>query len=163
MTLPSRHRIRNFSPGSLGSSTLPLGHGGSPQYECVGKKHFVSLKLECQSEVRTRAIRLPKQIALTTAPGPPPTFKEITKQIRTVKMKRKQKQNRIQCEANKTVRNNYGRSIVVCLWAVCIRWRSCNAGPMSGVRGSTPHSSSPLLNNRTSTFPQIRGVHWMLA
>ena len=32
MTLPSRHRIRNSSPGGLRSSTLPLGHGGSPQY-----------------------------------------------------------------------------------------------------------------------------------
>ena len=32
MTLSSRHRIRNLSPGGLRSSTLPLGHGGSPQY-----------------------------------------------------------------------------------------------------------------------------------
>ena len=32
MTLPSRHRILNLSPGSLSPSTLPLGHGGSPQY-----------------------------------------------------------------------------------------------------------------------------------
>ena len=32
MTLPSRHRIRNSNPGGLKSSTLPLGHGGSPQY-----------------------------------------------------------------------------------------------------------------------------------
>ena len=32
MTLPSRHRIRNSNPGGLGASTLPLGHGGSPQY-----------------------------------------------------------------------------------------------------------------------------------
>ena len=30
MTLPSRHRIRNSSPGGLGPSTLPLGQGGSP-------------------------------------------------------------------------------------------------------------------------------------
>ena len=29
MTLPSRHRIRNSSPGGLTLSTLPLGHGGS--------------------------------------------------------------------------------------------------------------------------------------
>ena len=27
-----RHRIRNLSPGGLRPSTLPLGHGGSPQY-----------------------------------------------------------------------------------------------------------------------------------
>ena len=32
MTLPSRHRIRNSSPGGLRPSTLPLGHGGFPQY-----------------------------------------------------------------------------------------------------------------------------------
>ena len=32
MTLPSRHRIRNSSSGGLMPSTLPLGHGGSPQY-----------------------------------------------------------------------------------------------------------------------------------
>ena len=32
MTLPSRHRIRNSSPGGLRPSRLPLGHGGSPQY-----------------------------------------------------------------------------------------------------------------------------------
>ena len=32
MTLPSWHRIRNSSPGGLMPSTLPLGHGSSPQY-----------------------------------------------------------------------------------------------------------------------------------
>ena len=32
MTPPSRHRIRNLSPVGLRLSTLPLGHGGSPQY-----------------------------------------------------------------------------------------------------------------------------------
>ena len=32
MTLSSRHRIRNSSPGGLRPSTLPLGHVGSPQY-----------------------------------------------------------------------------------------------------------------------------------
>ena len=41
-------------------------------YEWAGKKQFVSLKLEYQSWVRTRDLRLPKQAALTTAPGPPP-------------------------------------------------------------------------------------------
>ena len=34
MTLSSRHRIRNSSPGGLRSSTLPLGHGGSPREIC---------------------------------------------------------------------------------------------------------------------------------
>ena len=32
MTLSSRHRIRISSPGGLRPSTLPLGHGSSPQY-----------------------------------------------------------------------------------------------------------------------------------
>ena len=32
MTLSSRHRNRNLSPGGLRPSTLRLGHGGSPQY-----------------------------------------------------------------------------------------------------------------------------------
>ena len=43
MTLSSRHRIRNSSPGGLRPSTLPLGHGGSPHtdfYTWMGKKHF---------------------------------------------------------------------------------------------------------------------------
>ena len=47
MTLASRYRIRNS--GGLRPSTLPLGHGGSPQY---------SLKLEGESGVRIRDIRL---------------------------------------------------------------------------------------------------------
>ena len=41
-------------------------------YEWAGKKHFVSLKLEGLSGVRTRDLWLSKQAALTTAPGPPP-------------------------------------------------------------------------------------------
>ena len=32
MTLFSGHKIRNSSPGGLRSSTLPLGHGGSPEF-----------------------------------------------------------------------------------------------------------------------------------
>ena len=63
MTLPSRHRIRNSSPGCLRPSTLPLGHGGSPQYEIFTRergKHFGSLKLEGQNGVQTRDVRLSK-------------------------------------------------------------------------------------------------------
>ena len=36
------------------------------------KKPFISLKLECQSGVRTRDLRLSKQAAWTSAPGPRP-------------------------------------------------------------------------------------------
>ena len=32
LTLSSRHGIRNSGPGGLRPSTLPLVHGGSPQY-----------------------------------------------------------------------------------------------------------------------------------
>ena len=48
MTLSSRHRIRNSSPGGLRPNTLPLGHGGSPQYWLShvdgGETFFVSFK-----------------------------------------------------------------------------------------------------------------------
>ena len=37
-------------------------------YQLAGKKHFVSLKLECQSGGRTRDVRPFNQTALTTAP-----------------------------------------------------------------------------------------------
>ena len=43
MTLSSRHRIRNSSPGGLRPSTLLLGHGGSHNtdfHTWMGKKHF---------------------------------------------------------------------------------------------------------------------------
>ena len=39
-----------------------------------GEEIFFSLKLEGQSKVRTRDLRLSKQAALTTAPGPPHIF-----------------------------------------------------------------------------------------
>ena len=46
--MPSKHRIRNSIPGGLRPSTLPLGHGGSPQYwlsHVDGEEtYFVSFK-----------------------------------------------------------------------------------------------------------------------
>ena len=58
-------------------SILPLGHGAPPPivlifYEWARKKKIVSLKPEGKSWVRTHDLRLSKQAALTTAPGPPP-------------------------------------------------------------------------------------------
>ena len=44
-------------------------------YEWAGKKHFVSLKLEGQRGFQALDLRLSKQTALTTAPGPPPARK----------------------------------------------------------------------------------------
>ena len=32
ITLPSRHWIQSSSPGGVRPSTVPLSHGGSPQY-----------------------------------------------------------------------------------------------------------------------------------
>ena len=49
MTLSSRHRIRNSTPGGLRLSTLPLGHGDSPQYwlsHVDGEETFLFLSAE---------------------------------------------------------------------------------------------------------------------
>ena len=81
MTLPSGHRSRNSWPGGLRPSTPPLGHGGSHNIESLrvsGEEHLVSLKLDDQSGVRTRDLRLSKQSPLTTAPGPQPRLITIT-------------------------------------------------------------------------------------
>ena len=76
MTLSSRHRIRNSSPGGLRSSTLPLGHGGSPQYwlSHVDREEtfFVSFKPPRPgTEPRTLAW---KAAVLTTTLGPRPAL-----------------------------------------------------------------------------------------
>ena len=83
MTLPSRQRIRNSSPGGLRLSTLPLGHGGSPQYwlsHVDGEEtFFVSFKPpEPGTEPRTLAW---KAALLTTTLGPPPWFIDIDKTV----------------------------------------------------------------------------------
>ena len=75
MTLSSRHRIRKSSPGGLRPSTLPLGHGGSPQYwlsHVDGEEtFFVSFKPPRPgTEPQTLAW---KAAVLTTTLGPPPT------------------------------------------------------------------------------------------
>ena len=75
MTLSSRHRIRNSSPGGLRPSTLPLGHGGSPQYwlsHVNGEEtYFVSFK---PPRPVTEPRILPwKAAVLTTTLGPPPS------------------------------------------------------------------------------------------
>ena len=75
MTLSSRHRIRNSSPGGLRPSTLPLGHGGSSQYwlsHVDGEETFVSFKPpQTGTEPRTLAW---KAAVLTTTLGPPPCW-----------------------------------------------------------------------------------------
>ena len=73
MTLSSRHRIRNSSPGGLRPSTLPLGHGGSPQYwlSHVDREEtfFVFLKTP-RPGTEPRALAW-KAAVLTTTLGPP--------------------------------------------------------------------------------------------
>ena len=74
MTLSSRHRIRNSSPGGLWPSTLPLGHGGSPQYWV---SHVVREETFCFFQTAEIGNRTPNSIAwkaavLTTTLGPPP-------------------------------------------------------------------------------------------
>ena len=74
MTLSSRHRIQNSSPGGLRPSTLPPVTEAPHDTESLqvsGKKYFVSIEIEDQSGARTRDLRLSKQTALTTVPGPP--------------------------------------------------------------------------------------------
>ena len=70
---PSQSELSRMQ--SVHSHQVILGHGGSPQSWIFtserGKKHYVSLKLECQSGGRTRDLRLYKQAGLTTAPERP--------------------------------------------------------------------------------------------
>ena len=74
MTLSSRHRIRNSSPGGLRPSTLHLGHGGSTQYwlsHVDGEEtFFVSFKTP-RPGTEPRALAW-KAAVLTTNLGPPP-------------------------------------------------------------------------------------------
>ena len=70
MTLPSRHRIRDSSPGGLRPSTLPLGHRGSPQYWL---SHVDGKPPRPGAEPRTLVW---KAAVLTTTLGPPPSNHE---------------------------------------------------------------------------------------
>ena len=74
MTLSSRHRIRNSSPGGLRPSTLPLGHGGSPQYwlsHVDGEETFFVTFKPPRPGTKTRAPAW-KAAVLTTTLGPRP-------------------------------------------------------------------------------------------
>ena len=74
MTLSSRHRIRNSSPGGLRPSTLPLGHGGSPQYwlsHVDGEETFFVFFKPPRPGTEPRTLAW-KAAVLTTTLGPPP-------------------------------------------------------------------------------------------
>ena len=83
MTLSSRHSIRNSSPGGLRPSTLPLSHGGSPQYwlsHVDGEETcFVSFKPpRPRTEPRTLAWKV---TVLTATLGPPPILDKTSAYI----------------------------------------------------------------------------------
>ena len=81
MTLPSRHRIRNSSPGGLRPSTLPLRHGGSSaphntyewSLQVSGEETIVSLTPECESRGQIRDLpNFQAERFITTASAPRP-------------------------------------------------------------------------------------------
>ena len=45
MTVPSRNRIRNLSPGDLRPNTLPLDYGGSPQQRIFASGREINVLL----------------------------------------------------------------------------------------------------------------------
>ena len=74
MPLSSRHRIRNSSIGGLRLSTLPLGHGGFPQYWVLhvdGEEFFFVSFKPPRPGTEPRALAW-KAAVLTTTLGPPP-------------------------------------------------------------------------------------------
>ena len=54
MTLPSRHRIQNSCPGGLRPSTLPLGHGGSTQYQIFASERERNIYFRWNLKARLR-------------------------------------------------------------------------------------------------------------
>ena len=103
MTLSSRHRTRNSSPGGLRPSTLPLGHGGSPQYwlsHVDGEETFLVFFKPPRPGTEPRTLAW-KAAVLTTTLGPPPqnrTEQNRTEQNRTEQNRTEQnrtEQNRI--------------------------------------------------------------------
>ena len=74
ITLPSKHKIRNSSPGGLGRVRYLSEAPHNIKSLRVSREgtFFVSLKPKSQNGFRNRDLRLSKQAALTTAPGPPP-------------------------------------------------------------------------------------------
>ena len=67
MTQPSRHRIWNSSPGRAPHISVTQVLRNNLSLRVSGENYFVYLKLEGQSCVLVRDLRLAKQAALTTA------------------------------------------------------------------------------------------------
>ena len=69
MTLSSRHRAQNSSPGGLRPSTLPLGHRGSPQYwlsHVDGEETFLFLSNRRDGEPNTWTLAWKAAVLTTT-------------------------------------------------------------------------------------------------
>ena len=74
MTLSSRHRNRNSSPGGLRPSTLPLGHGGSPQYwlsHVDGEETFFVFFKPPRPGTEPETLAWKAAVLTTTLVGPP--------------------------------------------------------------------------------------------
>ena len=72
MTLLSRHRIQNSSPGDLSPNTPPFGQVTEAPHNTKSSRVSVFLKLEGQSGVRIRDLRLSNQAGFnpcTSAPA----------------------------------------------------------------------------------------------
>ena len=134
MTLSSRQRIRNSSPDGLRSSTLPLGHGGSPQYwlsHVDGVETFlVSFKPPRPgTEPQTLAW---KAAVLTTTLGPPPN--------RPILWEKKTSRNDTSRQTEFHVTRCY-RSPPVISW----KWQLCR-------RATSKDSNCSLLGDQLLTF-----------
>ena len=74
MTMPSSHRFRNSSHVGLRLSTLPLGHGGSPQYWIFTSERqrniWLFWNLKAREGLEPAIFDFPSWQLLTTAPGP---------------------------------------------------------------------------------------------
>ena len=130
MTLTSRHS----SPDGLRLSTLPLGHGGFPQYQIIceqGDKHLFLWNLNARALARTRDLRLSMQAALTTAPGPAEQYVPPTPSWGT--------EPRTQCSALilRQLANNYNNILLGNGWIVWEMGEQTDPG-IRGVNQSYP-------------------------
>ena len=68
MTLPSRHRIRNSSPGSMRQITLTLGHEASSQYWIFTSERGRNILLKARAVFEPAIFDFPSFIHCIRAP-----------------------------------------------------------------------------------------------
>ena len=71
MTLPSRHRVRNSSPGVLRPSTLPRDHRGYPQYWWIFKSGWGRNTLLLRNLITGASLGGHLGLPLAPPPSPP--------------------------------------------------------------------------------------------